>query len=97
MSLTPHSRVATYPTPLTAPQLMDTTPPPLSTYLPLPPLRADTDRLRAARHILCTEIEQALERFTQQTNLSVCSIDLELLSCSGRDPHYLVSCHIELR
>ena len=70
---------------------MDTPPTP-----PTQSLLVEADRLRAARHILANEIEQALERFTNQTNLKVYEIDLELLSSVDGKLRYFVSPKVPL-
>lgn len=57
---------------------------------PTKSLVAFADQLRTARHILANEIEQALERFTTQTNLKVYALDLELLSSIDNKLRYLV-------
>jgi hypothetical protein len=57
---------------------------------PTKSLLAAADQLRAARHILANEIEQALERFTNQTALRVYALDLELLSSVDNKLRYLV-------
>jgi hypothetical protein len=64
--------------------------------LPPPPLLAETERLRAAKHNLCNEIEDALDRFTKQTGLSVYSLDLELLSSTKCKLCYLVRPNVPL-
>ena len=63
---------------------------------PTKSLIAETDLLRTARHILANEIEQALDRFTAQTNLKVYALDLELLSCVDGKLRYLVSPKVPL-
>lgn len=63
---------------------------------PTKSLIAEADRLRAARHILANEIEQALERFTTQTALRVYALDLELLSSVDDKLRYLVSPKVPL-
>jgi hypothetical protein len=70
---------------------MDTPPTP-----PIHSLLAEADRLRAARHILANEIEQALERFTTQTALKVYALDIEHLSSVGGKLRYFVSPNVPL-
>lgn len=59
-------------------------------------LRDDVERLKAARHVLSCELEQALERFTKQTGLRIYDLRLEALSCVDDQLRYLVTPEIHI-
>jgi hypothetical protein len=70
---------------------------PLDPVLPPPSsLLSETERLQAAKHILCNHVEAALERFSKQTGLTVGDICVERLCRADQTYRYLVRTSITL-